>query len=210
MGLLSLLLNNPFAFILIAVPLLYAIIFHELAHGYVAYKMGDPTAKQRGRLSLNPLRHLDPLGTLMLFLVGFGWAKPVPINLNNTKNKRLSDVLISFAGPASNIILTIVSLLILKICLSLYTVLPPIVSMFLLQMAIINLFLPIINLLPIPPLDGSHLIANVLPEKIKIQYQKLGYVGFFLLYFVLQLPLINTLFETVWNFLIELLDLPFP
>ncbi|HCY88227.1 MAG TPA: site-2 protease family protein, partial [Desulfobacteraceae bacterium] len=79
MGLLNLLLTNPVAFAFIAIPLMYAIIFHELAHGYVAYRLGDPTAKHLGRLSLNPLKHLDPLGTLMLFLVGFGWARPVPV-----------------------------------------------------------------------------------------------------------------------------------
>ena len=80
MGLLNLLLKDPLAFIIIAIPLLYAVIFHELAHGWVAYRMGDPTAKSLGRLSLNPLKHLDPMGTMMLFLFGFGWAKPVPVN----------------------------------------------------------------------------------------------------------------------------------
>ena len=80
MGLLNLLLKDPLGFLIIAIPLLYSIIFHELAHGWVAYRMGDPTAKSLGRLSLNPLKHLDPMGTMMLFLFGFGWAKPVPVN----------------------------------------------------------------------------------------------------------------------------------
>ena len=88
MGLLNLLFSDPFSFIVIAVPLMYAIIFHELAHGWVAYQMGDPTAKSQGRLSLSPLRHLDPMGTLMLFIVGFGWAKPVPVNFSYIRNYR--------------------------------------------------------------------------------------------------------------------------
>lgn len=86
MGLLSLLINNPAAFLLLAIPLLYSVIFYELAHGVVASWFGDNTAKDAGRLSLNPLEHLDPIGTLMLFLAGFGWAKPVPVNYYNLKN----------------------------------------------------------------------------------------------------------------------------
>src|SRR4030065_572215 len=88
MGLLNLLLKDPQTFFLLAIPLLYSIIIHELAHGWVAYRMGDPTAKYRGRLTLNPLKHLDPVGTLMLFLVGFGWAKPVPVIFNNISDPR--------------------------------------------------------------------------------------------------------------------------
>ncbi|MCK7502624.1 MAG: site-2 protease family protein [Desulfobacterales bacterium] len=87
MGLLSLLLNDPVTFILLSIPLLYSIIIHELAHGWVAYKMGDPTAKLLGRLSLNPLKHLEPVGTLMLFVFGFGWAKPVPVNFSNLRGR---------------------------------------------------------------------------------------------------------------------------
>ncbi|MDO9123758.1 MAG: site-2 protease family protein, partial [Deltaproteobacteria bacterium] len=88
MGLLRLLTNDPIAFFLLIIPLLYSVVIHEVAHGWVAYRMGDPTAKWMGRLSLNPLKHLDPIGTLMLFLAGFGWAKPVPVNLNNIPNRR--------------------------------------------------------------------------------------------------------------------------
>ena len=95
MGLLNLLLKDPLAFIIIAIPLMYAVIFHELAHGWVAYRMGDPTAKAMGRLTINPLKHLDPMGTLMLFLFGFGWAKPVPINLNRLRDRRLGMILVS-------------------------------------------------------------------------------------------------------------------
>ena len=110
MGLLNLLLNNPFAFILIAIPLMYAIIFHELAHGWVAYRMGDSTAKHLGRLSLNPLKHLDPLGTIMLFIFGFGWAKPVPVNFSNIPDYRKGMILVSSAGIIANMILAFIAL----------------------------------------------------------------------------------------------------
>jgi Zn-dependent protease len=102
MGLLHLLINDPFTFILLVIPLLYSIIIHELAHGWVAYRMGDPTAKSLGRLSLNPLKHLDPVGTLMLFIFGFGWAKPVPVNFNYLHNRRMGLIFVSSAGIIAN------------------------------------------------------------------------------------------------------------
>jgi hypothetical protein len=103
MGLLNLLLSDPLTFVLVSVPLLYSIIIHELAHGWVAYRMGDPTAKWQGRLSLNPLKHLDPIGTLMLFLVGFGWAKPVPVNFENLHDPRRGLIFVSAAGIVANL-----------------------------------------------------------------------------------------------------------
>ena len=110
MGLLNLLLKDPLGFILIAIPLLYAIIFHELAHGWVAYRMGDPTAKTLGRLSLNPLKHLDPMGTIMLFVFGFGWAKPVPVNFNLLRDKHKGMIAVSSAGIIANILLATIAL----------------------------------------------------------------------------------------------------
>ena len=105
MGLLSLLLKNPLAFLLIAIPLLYSIILHELAHGWVAYRMGDPTARQLGRLSLNPLKHLDPVGTIMLFVFGFGWAKPVPVNFNRLRDRHMAMIMVAAAGVTANMLL---------------------------------------------------------------------------------------------------------
>ena len=101
MGLTQLLFRDPLTFILLAIPLLYSIIIHELAHGWVAYKMGDSTAKWLGRLSLDPRRHLDPVGTLALFIVGFGWAKPVPVNFANLRDPRKGLIFVSAAGIAS-------------------------------------------------------------------------------------------------------------
>ncbi|MGD0276627.1 MAG: site-2 protease family protein [Syntrophales bacterium] len=115
MGLINLLIQNPAAFILLAVPLLYSIILHELAHGWVANKMGDPTAKWLGRLSLNPIKHLDPIGTFMLLVFGFGWAKPVPVNFENLRDKRKGLILVSSAGIIMNMLLAFVSLLLLRI-----------------------------------------------------------------------------------------------
>ena len=109
MGLIQLLFRDPLTFVLLAIPLLYSIIIHELAHGWVAYKMGDSTAKWLGRLSLNPIRHLDPIGTLALFLVGFGWAKPVPVNFANLRDQRKGLIFVSAAGITANIILAFLS-----------------------------------------------------------------------------------------------------
>jgi Zn-dependent protease len=106
MGLLNLLLKDPLGFIIIAIPLLYATIFHELAHGWVAWRIGDPTASSLGRPpSLNPLKHLDPMRTMMLFLFGFGWAKPVPVNFNRLRDKRMEMILVSAAGIITNMLL---------------------------------------------------------------------------------------------------------
>src|SRR5512136_1735416 len=115
MGLLKLLAKDPLAFALVAIPLLFSIILHEVAHGWVAYKMGDPTAKWSGRLSLNPIKHLDPIGTLMLFLVGFGWAKPVPVNFNNIPDRRKGLIFVSSAGVVANILFAFLALLFFRL-----------------------------------------------------------------------------------------------
>lgn len=194
MGLLSLLLNNPIAFVLIAVPLMYAVIFHELAHGYVAWRLGDPTAKQLGRLSLNPLRHLDPLGTLMLFLVGFGWAKPVPVNFGYIRDFRKGMVLVSSAGIIANMILAFLALLT-------YSLLDPpqsgIPALVLYVFAKINIVLAAFNLIPIPPLDGSKILFGFAPANVQAVLMRLERFGFLiviaLLYFGVLDPVIDFL-----------------
>jgi Zn-dependent protease len=160
MGLLNLLLKNPLGFIIIAIPLLYAVIFHELAHGWVAYRMGDPTAKSLGRLSLNPLKHLDPMGTLMLFLFGFGWAKPVPVNFNQLRDKRLGMILVSAAGIITNILLAFCALFLYRL-LSLSS--SSISAQLLYYFARINIILAAFNLIPLPPLDGSKILMGFAP-----------------------------------------------
>ena len=118
MGLLQLLIQDPLTFFLLAIPLLYSIIIHELAHGWVASLMGDPTAKYMGRLTLNPLKHLDPIGTAMLFIFGFGWAKPVPVNLSLVRNTRLGLIWVSAAGIIANLLFAFLAILLLPSALS--------------------------------------------------------------------------------------------
>lgn len=198
MGLLSLLINNPMAFVLMAVPLVYAIIFHELAHGYVAFRLGDPTAKQLGRLSLNPLRHLDPLGTLMLFLVGFGWARPVPVNFAYIKDFRKGMILVSSAGIIANMILAFLALFLYSLLDLSPSGIPALV---LLVFAKINIILAAFNLIPIPPLDGSKILFGFAPEPVQALLQRLERFGFLivilLLYFGWLDPVIDFLQQII-------------
>lgn len=178
MGLLNLLIKDPLTFVLLAVPLLYSIILHELAHGWVAWRMGDPTAKWMGRLSLNPLKHLDPIGTMALFLVGFGWAKPVPVNFENLRNGRMGVILVSSAG-------IIVNMLLAFLAFFLYRIFAPtpegILATLLFYMAQINLILAAFNLIPIPPLDGSKILMGFLSERMQYSFSRLEPYGFFLI-----------------------------
>jgi Zn-dependent protease len=164
MGLLNLLMKNPVGFILIAIPLLYAVIFHELAHGWVAYRMGDPTAKLMGRLSLNPLKHLDPMGTLMLFLFGFGWAKPVPVNFNQLRDRRLGMILVSAAGIVTNLLLAFCALFLYRLLGLTPT---SIAAQLLYYFARINILLAAFNLIPLPPLDGSKILLGFATPNIR-------------------------------------------
>lgn len=154
--------------------LLIALTFHEVAHGYIAYKLGDPTAKQSGRLSLNPLRHIDPLGLLALLLVGFGWAKPVPVNpLYFRGDRRYGLFWVSLAGPLANFLLAFAAAL-------LFVLLPvkSFVYLNFLQMLIIyNVFLGVFNLLPIPPLDGSKVLLYLLPARAAYSFSRLEKYG---------------------------------
>jgi Zn-dependent protease len=188
MGLLNLLLKDPLGFILIAIPLLYAIIFHELAHGWVAYLMGDPTAKSLGRLSLNPLKHLDPMGTIMLFIFGFGWAKPVPVNFNNLRDRHKGMILVSAAGIITNMLLAL-SALFLNRLLSL-----PLSSMpakLLYYFAQINIILAAFNLIPLPPLDGSKILMGFSSSNVQNFLFRFERYGFFIIIALLYLGVLN-------------------
>lgn len=192
MGLLNLLLNDPVSFVILSVPLLYSIIAHELAHGWVAYKLGDPTAKLQGRLSLNPIKHLDPIGTIMLFIFGFGWAKPVPINLSNIPDRRKGLILVSSAGIAANIIFAFIALLVSRL---ISPELSGVTAKILYILAKINIILAAFNLIPIPPLDGSKILMGFAPEGIRRFLFQIEPFGFFIvigfLYFGFLDPLIN-------------------
>lgn len=178
MGLLNLLIKDPLTFILLAIPLLYSIIFHELAHGWVAYRMGDPTAKWMGRLSLNPLKHLDPIGTLMLFIFGFGWAKPVPVNFDNLRDTRKGLILVSSAGITANLLLAFLAFF-------LFRLLSPepsgVLSTPLYYLAQINIILASFNLIPIPPLDGSKILMGFVSERFQYYLSRLEPFGLFII-----------------------------
>ena len=178
MGLLRLLLNDPVSFVLLAFPLLYSVIIHEVAHGWVALKMGDQTAKWLGRLTLDPRKHLDPIGTLMLFVFGFGWAKPVPVNFNNLRDFRKGLIFVSAAGIAANVVLAFLSLLALR-----YFHPSPfgITSTVLTYLAQINILLASFNLIPISPLDGSKILMGFLPERLQYALSRLEPYGFFII-----------------------------
>ncbi len=174
-------------------PVLFAITLHEAAHAWVASRLGDTTAKMQGRLSFNPLKHIDPIGTVVVpilvlilsqFNFVFGWAKPVPINSLLFQNPRRDLALATAAGPVSNFIMAFLW----AICLKLGMTLNPTTSHTALFMVltgqagiIINLLLAYLNLIPIPPLDGSRIVASLLPVRQAMQYQKIEPYGFFIL-----------------------------
>jgi Zn-dependent protease len=190
MGLLNLLIHDPFAFILLAIPLLYSIIIHELAHGWVAYRMGDPTAKMLGRLSLNPLKHLDPIGTVMLFIFGFGWAKPVPVNFNNLRDTHKGMIYVSAAGIIANMLLAFMAFFLDR-------VLSPspagILAAILYYLAQINIMLAAFNLIPLPPLDGSKILMGFAPAKFQYFLLRVEPYGFFIIIGLLYLGVLNPL-----------------
>lgn len=191
--------------------LLFSVIIHEIAHGFVALLLGDTTAKREGRLTLNPIKHLDPIGSvvvpLLLLLMNsgivFGWAKPVPINPYNFKDQKYGQAKVALAGPAVNFLIAIIFGIIIRF-------IPEQASLFYQNLLItfgfivwINLLLGVFNLVPIPPLDGSHILFTFLPnssQKIKIFFSRYGL--FFLLIFIFYLfplivPIINFLFKLI-------------
>ncbi|HDI52328.1 MAG TPA: site-2 protease family protein [Bacteroidetes bacterium] len=185
--------------------LLLSIIIHECAHGYAALRAGDPTAKLYGRLTLNPIPHIDLVGSIILpaFLILtnssflFGWAKPVPVNPNYFRKPRRDEIIVSAAGPLSNIVLSLIflGLTIIGIAWFNTTDLPyaSVDKFFLMlrQAILINLVLAFFNLIPIPPLDGSHILANLLPPHWAEMYDKIRPFGFIILIVIIASPLIE-------------------
>jgi Zn-dependent protease len=177
------------------IPLVVAIVLHEISHGWVANAFGDHTARDLGRLSPNPIRHVDPIGTLvlpmMLAIAGapvFGWAKPVPVVAKKMRTPRLNMMLVALAGPAMNLLLGLIAVFALAAALSL-VVPDSLGGAFLLvtleKFIAINIFLAVFNMLPIPPFDGSHVVEGLLPRPLAARYAKLGKYGFLLLILLL-------------------------
>ncbi len=196
-------------YILIAPPILLALTLHEYAHAYTAYKLGDDTAQKLGRLTLNPLKHLDLLGTIMLFIIQLGWAKPVPVNPEHFSNPRRGMLYVAAAGPASNILQALAFGLLYRILLpldpgsQLFTY-----FLFMIRIAvIINLILAFFNLIPIPPLDGSKIAFSFLPARWDSLVYSLDRFGPFILLGIIlvgnrfDLPIIWTIIRPPVSFL---------
>ncbi|RFU62369.1 site-2 protease family protein [Peribacillus glennii] len=164
--------------------LLIAFTIHEFSHAYVAYKFGDPTAKEQGRVTLNPVSHIDPLGTLLLLIAGFGWARPVPVNRFNFKRPRLAGILVSFAGPLSNLLIAAIGFIIWYSLVGAGQDASGPAYTFFNMLIQINIVLFVFNLLPLPPLDGYHILQDLAPTNIRakmIQFEAYGALIFLIL-----------------------------
>jgi Zn-dependent protease len=165
--------------ILSAPAILFGLTIHEFSHGYVAWRLGDPTAKMAGRLTLNPLKHLDPIGTIALFIFRFGWAKPVPIDPRNFRHPTRDMAISSLAGPAANLLTAAVTGLILRMLILFHV--GGFIAILTSYFVLFNLILCFFNLIPIPPLDGSRLLYHLLPPNLAAGYARLERYGFLIL-----------------------------
>ncbi|MDA8159763.1 MAG: site-2 protease family protein [Desulfobacteraceae bacterium] len=190
--------------VITAPPFLFALTVHEFAHGYVAYKLGDPTAARLGRLSLNPMKHLDPLGVLAFFLTKIGWAKPVPIDARYFRNPGRDMLLVALAGPGINLALAVASTLSAKVIIFASAGLPAFLVLPLLQMTVasiwINLMLAVFNLVPIPPLDGSRVLSSLLPSHMARSYARLEPYGFIIVLILFYTGLLPRLIMPIVSF----------
>lgn len=198
------------AFIISIPAILLAITVHECAHGWAAYLMGDNTAKYSGRLSLNPMHHLDPIGALCMLFFRFGWAKPVPINSNNFKNHRMGIIVVSLAGPFANFLLGLVCCIALYLLTFLVSAPSSFVSFItnvLLYCVYMNVGLMVFNLIPIPPLDGSKILLEFLPYRAK--YKVYQYERYFSLILILLVyaGTITPVLSTLQGFVIKFYDI---
>mgnify|MGYP003681942862 CR=1 FL=1 len=198
------LFTNPILFFIWLIALVIAVSIHEFSHSWMADRLGDPTPRINNRLTLNPLSHLDPVGTLMLLLVGFGWGKPVPIDPYNLENPRRDSALISLAGPASNLILATILSLINSLINYQF------IALFLYPTIVLNVTLAIFNLLPFPPLDGSKILLGFLPADLASEWEEIfnryGIIIIFFLIFPLSgRSLVSQIISPIINFVLNIL-----
>ena len=186
-------LNSQLIQLLVSVPaVLLCLSVHEACHGYMAYALGDPTAKHAGRLTLDPIRHLDPIGTICLLFFHVGWAKPVPVNPGNFKHPRRDIALVSLAGPVSNFLLALVALFLYYPLRLAESSIVMTIALMLYMVAVMSIGLGLFNLIPVPPLDGSKILLSFLPRKYEwkfAQYQQFIQFGLLIL---LVLGVLNT------------------
>lgn len=200
--------ETPFIIVLV----FFSVVCHEIAHGYVALKLGDPTAYRAGRLTFNPVSHIDPIGTIMLpalFLIThspimLAWAKPVPVNPGFFRNPKTGMMWVAIAGPATNFAIAIVLTLLLHLV---GTAMPAILMHSLAMAALMNIVLMVFNLLPIPPLDGSRIVARFLNGQALYNYKKLERFGLFIVFGLLWLGVISSILYPALNFAVRHLDL---
>jgi Zn-dependent protease len=206
--------------LLMGIPILFAITVHEVAHGWVANKLGDPTARMLGRLTLNPIKHIDPVGTLLipalLLLLGtpflFGWAKPVPVTAQNFKKPRTGMAWVAAAGPASNLLMALIWVGVAWTAATFGGAVPYILPLYWMGIygVIANVGLGVLNLFPLPPLDGSKVLAGLLPARAARAMYRIEYMGLLLVAILLMTGVLGRLLSPIILYLVNLLLAPVP
>ena len=206
-GLIGILFKNPIVFVLVFPILIFSLVIHEVAHGWVASLMGDLTAKWLGRLTLNPLKHLDPFGTIALLIFGFGWARPVPVNYLNFRDLRKGIFFVSAAGVTANFLFAFFALLVSRLTDSYDLVL---LHQALGIIAYINILLAAFNIIPIPPLDGSKILMSFLPNEYRYSLERLEPYGMFIIIGLLYIGVLNPVIRLFQSIILAIIKIFLP